>query len=294
MSAQAVPPTEPASTVSPARGGTAATRRRAFATWNPKTALGVALLSLVVGQLVAAGTLLAASGRDLTWIDGAGLMLADLATLAVILVFARRGADHLGPATFGLRRTDFAPALGWGLVAYFAYAAFAAGWALLVGTGGEGGSGGGATSATDAAPIAVALLFAAIAVTVPIVEEVVFRGYLFAALSRWRGPWPAALVSGLLFGAAHVLVHPAKVLLPLAVMGFLLAVIFWISKSLLPCVALHAANNALVLSLSLGWTWQVPLAVVGAASAAVLLLMTISARRAPAAPAVAASVANTA
>ena len=90
-----------------------------------------------------------------------------------------------------------------------------------------------------------------------------FRGYLFAALTRWKGPWPAAVVSGALFGLAHVLAHPPVAWLPLAVMGFLLALIFWITGSLLPCIALHAANNALVMSLSLDWTWQVPLAVIG-------------------------------
>lgn len=283
MSARATLPTGPASPT-PAGAPTARGRRRAFATWKPATALGVAVLSLIAGQLVAAATLLLASGRDLTWIDGAGLVLADIATLAVILVFARRGADHLGPATFGLRKTDFAPALGWGLVAYFGYVAFAALWAIIVGTGGEGGSGGGATSATDATPIVIALMFLGVAIAAPVVEEIVFRGYLFAALTRWKGPWPAAIVSGLLFGGAHVLVHPPEVLLPLAMMGFLLAMVFWISKSLLPCIALHAANNALVLSLSLDWTWQVPLAVIGIPAITVIALMTISGRRAPAVP----------
>ena len=257
-------------------------RRRRVATWKPGTALGVAVLSLLAGQAVAASTLFIGSGREPTWIDGAALVLADVATLAVILVFARRGADHLGPATFGLRRTDVTAAFGWGLLGYVGYIAFAGVWALIVGGGGAEDSG--ATSASGADPVVIALMFAGVAVAAPIVEEIVFRGYLFAALTRWRGPWPAAIISGLLFGLAHVLVHPPAALLPIAVMGFLLAMIFWISRSLLPCIALHAANNALVLSLSLGWTWQVPLAVIGVPAITVLALMTISARRAPVQP----------
>jgi uncharacterized protein len=90
------------------------------------------------------------------------------------------------------------------------------------------------------------LVFAVIAVTAPIVEEIVFRGYLFGALTRWKGPWPAAVVTGVLFGAAHVAVHPPEVLLTLSVMGFALCLVFWFTGSLLPCIALHAACLLLV------------------------------------------------
>ena len=54
----------------------------------------------------------------------------------------------------------------------------------------------------------IALVIFGVAVAAPIAEEIAFRGYLFAALTTWRGPWPAALVTGLLFGAAHVAVYP--------------------------------------------------------------------------------------
>jgi uncharacterized protein len=69
--------------------------------------------------------------------------------------------------------------------------------------------------------------------------------------------------------------------LPIAAMGFFLAFVFWTSGSLLPCIALHAANNALVLSVSLGWTWQVPLAVVGVPALALLALAPLARERAP-------------
>jgi membrane protease YdiL (CAAX protease family) len=78
-----------------------------------------------------------------------------------------------------------------------------------------------------------------------------------------------------------VLAHPPVAWLPLAVMGFLLALIFWITGSLLPCIALHAANNALVMSISLDWTWQVPLAVIGIPALIVVALAPIAKQRAP-------------
>ena len=266
---------EPASSAAPP-----VRRRRSLAKWSPGGALGITLLALFVGQLVAATTLLLGADKDPTWLDGMALILADVVTLAVIVFFARRGADHLGAATFGLRRTDPTAALGWALLAYIGYVGFTGLWLLLVGGGAEGG-GGGATSAGGLSPLVVALLFVTVVVGAPIVEEIMFRGYLFAALTRWKGPWPAAIVSGALFGLAHFLVHPPAIWLPLAIMGFLLALIFWITGSLLPCIALHAANNALAMSLSLEWTWQVPLAVVGIPALLVVALAPIAKQRAP-------------
>jgi membrane protease YdiL (CAAX protease family) len=271
MTVRATVPSTPA-----APPATPAPRRRSFARWSPGGAVGITVLALVAGWIVAGGATLLASSDHASWIDGAALFAADLATLALVIVFARRGADKLGPATFGLQRTDVTSAFGWGFLAYIGYVAFAALWATLVGVGEDPG---GATSIDGNDAIVIALLFAGVAITAPIVEEIVFRGYLFAALTRWKGPWPAAIVSGALFGLAHVFVHPPAVWLSLAVMGFLLALVFWISGSLLPCIALHSANNTLVMAISLGWTWQVPLALVAVPTATVLLLLPVSAAR---------------
>lgn len=278
MSAHA---TTSATTAEPAAASAppAPRRRRSIAKWSPGGALGITLLALFLGQLVAAATLLVGGEKDPTWLDGATLILADVVTLAVIVFFARRGADRLGAATFGLRRTDATAALGWALLAYIGYAAFGGLWFVLVGGGEEGG--GGATSADGLSALVVLLMFAGVVIAAPIVEEIMFRGYLFAALTRWKGPWPAALISGALFGLAHFLVYPPVVWLPLAIMGFLLALVFWITGSLLPCIALHAANNALAMSLSLDWTWQVPLAVAGVPALIVVALAPIARQRAP-------------
>jgi membrane protease YdiL (CAAX protease family) len=118
-------------------------------------------------------------------------------------------------------------------------------------------------------------------VTAPIVEEIVFRGYLFAALTRWRGPWPAAVITGVLFGAAHGAVHPPVALVPLAILGFALCLVYWFTGSLLPCIGLHAANNAMVLGIEVGWSWQVPLAMLGAVAVSLLLVAPFTKGRAP-------------
>jgi membrane protease YdiL (CAAX protease family) len=116
----------------------------------------------------------------------------------------------------------------------------------------------GATHST-AALIAAAVFVCAIA---PMAEEFFFRGFLFGALRslpvRWgdhdAGPWIAALVTGLLFGAAHLGSAPAVYLVPLGFLGFVLCLIRWRTGSLYPCMALHSANNALALGVNqLGW-----------------------------------------
>ena len=48
-----------------------------------------------------------------------------------------------------------------------------------------------------------------VAVVAPIVEEITFRGYLFPALTRWRGPWVGAVACGAVFGLAHCAVVAA-------------------------------------------------------------------------------------
>jgi membrane protease YdiL (CAAX protease family) len=77
----------------------------------------------------------------------------------------------------------------------------------------------------------------------PTVEELVYRGVLFRALLVRVGTWPAALLSGVVFGLAHVgLPHPAQYL-ALSVLGVLLALLYRRTGSLLAVVAAHAVFN---------------------------------------------------
>jgi membrane protease YdiL (CAAX protease family) len=49
-----------------------------------------------------------------------------------------------------------------------------------------------------------AVLFVTMAVLVaPLVEETVFRGYLYPMFARWFGVWPSIIVTGVLFGLMH-------------------------------------------------------------------------------------------
>jgi membrane protease YdiL (CAAX protease family) len=230
----------------------------------------------VASQLAAGGLVIAAGGDHAPDAIGAlALVVADLVILAVVVLFARRGAERLTRATLGVRRTRFWPAVGWMLAIYFGVVATQALWVLVLAATGAAGGGGRDTTTHLATPIALLVLLGA-AVTAPIVEEVSFRGYLFPALTRWRGPWIAAVITALLFGAAHAFVYP-PLLLPLMVaFGFGACLLFWFTGSLLPGIALHALNNAMVVSIAIGWGWQVPLAMIAcvAVSLGVLLPLT--------------------
>jgi membrane protease YdiL (CAAX protease family) len=114
-------------------------------------------------------------------------------------------------------------------------------------------------------------------VVAPMCEEFLFRGFIFGALRNWRGPWIAAILTGILFGAIHVGSAPAVDLVPLGALGMILCAIRQWTGSLYPTIALHAFNNSIALGVNLGWGWQIPVALV-ASLAAIFLLITLMLR----------------
>jgi membrane protease YdiL (CAAX protease family) len=105
-----------------------------------------------------------------------------------------------------------------------------------------------------------ALVGAAVFVCViaPIAEELFFRGFIFGALRRWRievagrniGTWVAAVLTGILFGGAHLGSASLQYLPPLAFLGCVLCLLRWWTRSLYPCMALHSFNNCLALGIA--------------------------------------------
>ena len=77
-------------------------------------------------------------------------------------------------------------------------------------------------------------------VAAPIAEEVFFRGFLFGALRRRLPFWAAGVISGVVFGAFHVI----PLLIPLMVfVGIGLAYVYERRGSLLASIAAHSAFN---------------------------------------------------
>jgi membrane protease YdiL (CAAX protease family) len=255
-------------------------RRRRIARWRPSRAVLGVFVALLVSQAVAFGAELATGAHDdEAWTLALSVVVADVVLLGLIAVFAARGAERVSPATLGIRRTRFWPAVGWGLAIYVGFVAAEGLWSVIVGGGPSGGgSRDGIGSATGGELLLVVL---AIAVVTPIAEELAFRGYLFAALTRWRGPWIAAVVTGALFGLAHIAVYPLVFLPAMAVVGFGLCLLFWFTGSLLPCVGIHALNNAVVTAVAFDTGGFGPLIVLGAPALAVLLLLPLARESVP-------------
>jgi membrane protease YdiL (CAAX protease family) len=93
-------------------------------------------------------------------------------------------------------------------------------------------------------PALLSLLSLAVLLLAPLAEELFYRGLLYGYLrSRW-GPAPAVVVSALLFGLAHA---DLSLLLPLALVGAGLALVYERAGGLWPSIAAHAALNVLSL-----------------------------------------------
>lgn len=87
----------------------------------------------------------------------------------------------------------------------------------------------------------IALLIILTVVAAPFVEEVFFRGLLFSALRRRYALWPAAAVSGVVFGLVHfqLLQLPA-----LVIFGVILAYLMHRFGRLGPAIWAHVGFNA--------------------------------------------------
>lgn len=94
-------------------------------------------------------------------------------------------------------------------------------------------------------PVILGLMAVAAVLVAPVCEEILFRGYLYAAAKRFAGPWVAGIGASLIFAAAHGGLAP---LLPLFVFGGLLVLAYEFTGSLWAPIGMHfCLNGATVL-----------------------------------------------
>jgi membrane protease YdiL (CAAX protease family) len=79
-------------------------------------------------------------------------------------------------------------------------------------------------------------------VVAPVVEELFFRGFVFAGLRGRYGWLKAALASSALFAVIHL--QPLAIP-PVFIMGFIFAILYQRSGSIWPAILMHLATNAL-------------------------------------------------
>jgi membrane protease YdiL (CAAX protease family) len=174
--------------------------------------------------------------------DFAALAAQNLAFVAAALLMAER-MGRPSARQFGFR--PFKPsALGWavaGIAVYFVISAIYV--AIFQPPDDDLPQQLGADKSTLLAVI-TGIFVVAVA---PVVEEFFFRGFLYQALRTRLGVWGGAVTSGLIFGAIH---FKPEFLVPLAVLGTVLALVFQKTGSLWPCILIHAANNALAFAVT--------------------------------------------
>jgi membrane protease YdiL (CAAX protease family) len=214
-----------------------------YANWGPLAAVLGVVLALGTGIVLSVPVLIAdkpPSGEDLS--DVANVLVQLATALGFLLVpfaiAAGRGATvREAAAQLGLRR--FKPsAFLWILAAIGAYLLFAIVYTAVFGQPKQKD----VAEAFGAVPIQVLLIvFAA-----PISEEVCFRGMLFGGLRERLPRLAAALISALIFGGLHATTGLSAVPV-LVAFGFILALLYEKTGSIIPGILLHMLNNSVAL-----------------------------------------------
>jgi membrane protease YdiL (CAAX protease family) len=95
------------------------------------------------------------------------------------------------------------------------------------------------------------LIVLAAVVVAPVVEETLFRGFIYGVLKRYTDAPFAALLSGLFFAIIHM--HTGS-LMPLWVLALFFCVVYEITGCLLAPMILHAIfNSTSLIGMMLGW-----------------------------------------
>jgi uncharacterized protein len=252
--------------------------------WMAPAALVGGLVLSVAGSLII-DLPAAALGVDITSSHTpAGLVLADTAVqdigfVLVAILLARMGGRVVRAWQFGLRpprlRRLWTVLLPIALLLLFVI--FSVIWAGLLheSTKEKLLEQLGANEGTTLLLLSAALT----CVVAPVCEEFLFRGFIFTALRNWKGIWPAAILTGLLFGGVHVGSAPLVDLVPLAFFGFGLCLLYRITGSLYPCIAAHSLNNSIAYGSLESWPfWQVVVLI--GASLVVIGALVLTAKRA--------------
>jgi uncharacterized protein len=195
-------------------------------------ALGVFLLSRIVGffdhHLLSSAMLKTAWGDAESYLS-MYVVPSFLIYVLLVKMVERRRMIELAPKRW--------PGLLTGIVAGFALFSVAVGLLWLAGS----------YHVTGVNPHANWLLaLLTVGVGAGVSEEIAFRGVLFRIVEEGLGTWGALLISALFFGAAHIM-NPAATLWSSTAIaveaGLLFGMLYHVTRSLWPCIGLHAAWN---------------------------------------------------
>jgi len=224
--------------------------------WRPQAAW----TAIAVGFGITAGARsIIRDGGDPRLAVALALIVLTLATVGVVILFAsRRGKPRA--ADFGLRRPPLARATGLVIGVLGATLVVSAVWAVSLGIDKDAPDVTDRLAATSGTLNAL-LVLVLVAIATPLAEEFLFRGYFFRALRNWRGFWPAAVTSSVVFAAFHLGWAPWIFVVPAGLFGLGSCLLYRWTGSLYPSLAMHALLNSIGFAPAMGWTWQLPLAI---------------------------------
>ncbi|HXB66436.1 MAG TPA: CPBP family intramembrane glutamic endopeptidase [Solirubrobacteraceae bacterium] len=216
------------------------------------------------------------------WLELVDTVVQDAMFVLVAVLLAKIGGRAVRAWQFGLQRPGIgwlSPWIGWlwalGMivVTLLTFLVFSAIWAEILNVSAKEK----VLEKLGADEGTVLLLLSAwlTCVVAPICEEFLFRGFIFRALYNWRGLWPAALLTALVFGGVHAGSAPAIDLVPLAALGFGLCLLYRYTGSLYPCIATHCLNNCIAFGALEGWGWQIPVLIVASLGTIALLALAL-------------------
>lgn len=93
-------------------------------------------------------------------------------------------------------------------------------------------------------PVALGIFLFTAAVAAPVFEELLFRGFLLPSLTRYVPVWGAIALSGLVFAIAHLSLSEV---IPLALLGSVLGVVYVRSRNLFAPMLLHSLWNSITM-----------------------------------------------
>lgn len=192
-----------------------------------------AAIAVAIENPVGEEDLSAAASVVLQTIGALGFVAIPLVIASMGKVPWREALSRLGLRRFG------SSAVAWMGVSIAAYLAFATVYVTLVGTPEQEDI----ADAFGSLPFQIFL----IAIAAPISEEVFFRGMLFGGLRRRMPRLIAALISAVVFGGLHAFTGISAVP-PLIAFGFILALLYEKTGSIVPGILLHALNNSVALA----------------------------------------------
>jgi membrane protease YdiL (CAAX protease family) len=212
-----------------------------------------------VAILIVVGILAAATGTTSDNQPSTFSIVATLLQEAILIGTAAVFASFTAPPRpwhFGLRSTRFWPAVGWAALGLFSFYVFAAVYSIVV----EPTAKQNITQSLGADQGTLGLILAGLMViaVAPVAEEFFFRGFFYRAL---RGRFPvvvAALIDGVVFGLIHYDSGLLLILPPLAVLGFILCLVYEQTGSIFPTIAIHALNNTVAYGVQ-AHAWSVSL-----------------------------------